>query len=113
VGCWCSNQLQAPDPSSAVPFYRELLGWDIEPQSDSYWAVRNAGADNGGMLAEPGPAAWLVYFHVADADAAAHAAGVAGGTLLFPPTTIGLGRIAVLADPQGAAFGLFEGRTDP
>jgi predicted enzyme related to lactoylglutathione lyase len=31
---------------------------------------------------------------------------------LLPPATIGLGRIAVLGDPQGAAFGVFEGRTD-
>jgi predicted enzyme related to lactoylglutathione lyase len=108
VGCWCSNQLQAPDPSPAVAFYRDLLGWEVDAEGDSYWAIRNAGADNGGMLAEPGPPAWLVYFHVSDAAAAAAAAA----EVLVPPTTIGIGRVAVVTDPQGAVFGIFEGDTD-
>jgi uncharacterized protein len=113
VGAWCSNQLQAPDPEPALAFYRELLGWEIEAEGDSYWSVRNAGADNGGILAAPGPPAWLVYFHVAEADAAARSAEAAGASVLLAPETIGLGRIAVLADPHGAAFGVFEGETDP
>ena len=117
LGCWCSNQLQARDPAPAVPFYRDLLGWEVEEEPGSeppYWHVRAAGRDNGGMLGgEDGPAAWLVYFHVADADATALAVGAAGGAVSFPPTTVGVGRIAVCADPQGAAFGVFAGRTDP
>jgi uncharacterized protein len=111
VGCWCSNQLQAPDPP--LDFYRDWLGWEVEPQGEGYWAVNNAGADNGGILAVDGPAAWVVYFHVEDADASTEAAQSAGATVLFAPETIGLGRIAILADPQGAAFGLFAGATDP
>jgi uncharacterized protein len=78
----------------------------------SYWSIRNDGADNGGILAAPGPAGWLVYFHVEDADAAARSAEAAAATVLLAPETIGLGRIAVLADPQAAGFGLFAGRTD-
>jgi predicted enzyme related to lactoylglutathione lyase len=54
-----------------------------------------------------------VYFHVANADAGARAVEAAGGAVRFPPTTMGLGRLAVCADPQGAAFGVFAGRTDP
>jgi predicted enzyme related to lactoylglutathione lyase len=111
VGCWCSNQLQAPDPPLA--FYREWLGWEVEEAGDGYWAVRNAGADNGGILAADGPPAWLVYFHVEDADDATRSAQAAGAAVLLAPETIGLGRIAILADPQGAAFGLFAGATDP
>ncbi len=116
VGCWCSNQLQAPDPGAAVPFYRELFGWEVEEEPGSeppYWEIRNGGGDNGGMVSDDGPPAWVVYFHVADVDATARAAEAAGGAVLFPPTTVGIGRIAVLADPQGAAFGVFAGRTDP
>ena len=112
VGAWCSNQLVAPDPEPAVAFYRDLLGWEVEQEGESYWSVRNAGADNGGILAAPGPPGWLVYFHVADADASVRSAEAAGASVLLPPETIGLGRIAVLADPQGAAFGVFEGETD-
>jgi predicted enzyme related to lactoylglutathione lyase len=101
------------DPAPAVAFYRDLLGWEVEPEADSCWAIRNAGADNGGILASPGPAAWLVYFHVAEADESVRTASELGGTVLEPPVTIGLGRVAVLADPQGPAFGVFEGRTEP
>jgi uncharacterized protein len=113
VGAWCSNQLVAPDVEPAVPFYRALLGWEVEPEGDSYWSVRNAGADNGGMLASPRPPGWLVYFHVADADVSAATAQSRGASVLLAPETIGLGRIAALADPQGAAFGVFAGATDP
>ena len=117
VGCWCSNQLQAADPAAAVPFYRDLLGWEIVEEPDSeppYWAVRNEGGDNGGMVGdEDGDPTWVVYFHVADVDESAGAVEAAGGAVGFPPTTMGLGRIAVCADPQGASFGLFAGRTDP
>jgi uncharacterized protein len=117
VGCWCSNQLQAGDPGRVVPFYRELLGWEIAEEVGSqppYWDIRNAGRDNGGMVGdEAGPAAWVVYFHVHNADATARAVAAAGGAVHFPPTTVGVGRIAVCADPQGAVFGLFAGRTDP
>jgi predicted enzyme related to lactoylglutathione lyase len=110
VGCWCSNQLQAPDPPLA--FYRELLGREVEA-GDGYSAVRNGGADNGGILAADGPPAWLVYFHVDDADKATRDAEAAGAAVLLVPETIGLGPIAILADPQGAAFGVFEGEADP
>jgi uncharacterized protein len=117
VGCWCSNQLQAPDPAPALPFYRELLGWDVveEPGSEQpYWDVRNDSRDNGGMIGgEVAPPAWVVYFHVADADATARAVESAAGAVHFPPTTVGVGQLAVCADPQGAVFGIFAGATDP
>jgi uncharacterized protein len=117
VGCWCSNQLQASDPAPALRFYRELLGWEILEEVGSrppYWDVRNGGRDNGGMIGgQEDPAAWVVYFHVADVDATASAAAAAGGAVHFPPTTVGIGRLAVCADPQGAVFGVFAGRTDP
>ena len=49
------------------------------------------------------------YVGVADCDAAAEALVAAGGTLHRPPQEIpGIGRFAVVADPQGAAFTLFQ-----
>jgi predicted enzyme related to lactoylglutathione lyase len=35
-----------------------------------------------------------------------------GGEVLAGPMNVGAGRIAVVSDPQGAAFALFEGKTD-
>ena len=49
---------------------------------------------------------WLAYFAVADTAAAVAAARIAGGTLLSGPddTPFGFGRMALLADPEGATF---------
>jgi uncharacterized protein len=117
VGCWCSNQLQAPDPGPAASFYSALFGWEVTEEEGSeppYWQIHHLGRDGGGMVGgEAGLAAWVVYFHVADTDETAAAVERSGGAVHFPPTTVGVGRLAVLADPQGAAFGVFTGPTDP
>jgi predicted enzyme related to lactoylglutathione lyase len=48
----------------------------------------------------------MVYFAVDDADAAATLAGRSGGRVQQPPFDSPHGRIAVLADPGGALFGV-------
>ena len=48
----------------------------------------------------------------ATAQSAEQAYAAAAAEVLVPPTTIGIGRVAVVADPQGAVFGIFEGDTD-
>ena len=62
----------------------------------------------GGMMgAPPGtPSHWVAYFSVADVDAAVTAAAGAGGTLLGEPMDTPFGRMAFLADPDGATFAL-------
>jgi predicted enzyme related to lactoylglutathione lyase len=52
------------------------------------------------------PSHWNSYFAVSDADAAAARAQAAGGMVLQPPFDSPFGRIAVLADPQGAGFSI-------
>jgi predicted enzyme related to lactoylglutathione lyase len=48
---------------------------------------------------------WTPYFAVDDCDAAAKSAQAAGGSVHMPPTEIpNVGRISLLADPQGASF---------
>jgi predicted enzyme related to lactoylglutathione lyase len=61
----------------------------------------------------PIPPHWLRYFTVENTDDASEQAERLGGRRLRPTTRIPLGRFAVVADPQGAAFGVFEGETDP
>jgi predicted enzyme related to lactoylglutathione lyase len=56
------------------------------------------------------PSHWLVYFAVADADAAVAAAGANGGSVLAPPFDTPFGRMAGLTDPAGAMFWI--ARTD-
>jgi predicted enzyme related to lactoylglutathione lyase len=56
---------------------------------------------------EGGPAYWMTIFAVADTDAAAAKAAELGGTVVAPPGDIeGVGRFALLTDPQGVYFGV-------
>ena len=109
------NDLVAPDPEPAVPFYSELLGWEIARLAPEYAAIANRGAKNGGVLTQPGgPSYWLTYFASDDLDASlAKAAELGGGTLVGPLTVPSGARFAVARDPQGAVFGLLSGPLDP
>ncbi len=119
-GAMVLNQLNTTDPEAAAEFYSGLFGWEIrvavtDPQP--YWRIGNGGTLNGGMMAlapgAPAPPHWLVYFTVADLDAAAEVIAREGGDLVVPAMSVQGGRILVARDPAGAYFGLFEGGVDP
>jgi predicted enzyme related to lactoylglutathione lyase len=114
-GCMVWNELASPDPERAGAFYGELFGWTAEPDQTGYATVRQGDAINGGIRpAQDGePPHWLVYFSVAKADDAAKAVRDAGGRVLAGPLDVAVGRIAIVADAQGAVFALFEGEADP
>lgn len=118
VGALCWNELATTDVERAKRFFDELLGWEYETDAGGYASIRNAGRLNGGMRkqteGERGiPPNWLPYFTVESTDEAARRAAHAGGRALVPTTEIHIGRFAVIADPQGATFAVFEGETDP
>lgn len=55
------------------------------------------------------PPHWDVYFAVDDCDASTETARAQGGTVLMGPDDVpGVGRVAVLQDPQGAIFGIVK-----
>lgn len=121
LGCMTWNELQSREPQRAVAFYAELFGWEAEAHEQdgrvAYVTIRNAGSSNGGVMPMTGshgdaPPYWLPYFTVASCDDAAAKVGGLGGRVLAGPMEPGAGRIAVLMDPQGAAFAVFEGETD-
>ena len=59
------------------------------------------------------PPNWMPYFGIESADASAERASALGGSVLLPPMDIPSGgRIAAVADPQGAALGLWEGEME-
>jgi predicted enzyme related to lactoylglutathione lyase len=112
------NELASVDPEASADFYRELFGWKTEPFEGTpmkYLGIQNSdGHGNGGIrdAMENEPTYWLVYFGTADIDADTARAGELGATVLAPPMDIGVGKIAVLQDPQGAVFALYAGRFD-
>jgi len=114
-GCMVWNELASPDPPRARDFYGALLGWTVEPEESGYGIVKRDGALNGGVRPvqdDEGPG-WLVYFTTTSADETAKAIREAGGKVLIGPLDSAVGRIAVVTDPQGARFALFEGEVDP
>jgi predicted enzyme related to lactoylglutathione lyase len=109
------NELATPDMEASAAFYREMFGWTIEPFEASpmpYMTIQNAGHGNGGIRqAQPSePPYWLVYFGSDDVDASAATAGEHGGSQLLEPMDIGVGKIAIMQDPQGAVFALYGGQ---
>ena len=118
TGALCWNELATTDIERAKSFFGQLLGWEYETDDSGYVAVTNAGRLNGGMREQSeqerrAPPAWLPYFTVESADESARHAVPLGGRALLPTTQSRRGRYAVIADPQGAAFAVFEGETDP
>ena len=117
VGALCWNELATTDVGRAKSFFAELLGWEYETDG-GYVSIKNVGRLNGGMREQADqergiPPNWLPYFTVQAADQAARQATQLGGRRLLPTTEIHRGRFAVIADPQGAAFAVFEGKTTP
>ena len=121
VGYMGWNELQTRESEAAGDFYGELFGWETEPIEVEgrvvYTTVKNAGNQNGGFMpmAEQhgdAPSFWLPYFTVSSRDAAMERARELGGTVFAGPLDLPSGKIAVLGDPQGAAFAIFEGETD-
>jgi predicted enzyme related to lactoylglutathione lyase len=109
-------ELMTPDADAAKAFYDAVVGWQIgDPVAEfqGYRMIgRSDGGFNGGILpltdemqqhgARP---TWLAYIGVDDTDSAAAAIAQAGGKVLMPAFVIpGVGRIAMVADPQGAPF---------
>lgn len=111
-GSFCWNELATRDIDQAKRFYSALLGWDFKPDETEYHTIVAAGGrENGGMIRMAGPEwegmepYWNTYFTVDDTDATLARITESGGKLLFGPGDIpGVGRFAVVCDPQGAAF---------
>lgn len=115
TGCMVWNELASPDVDRSAAFYRDLLGWQGEPDASGYATIRAGDAINGGIrpLQDGEAPAWMVYFSIASADEAARKVRAAGGAIIAGPMDAIVGRIAVVRDPQGAVLALYEGDVDP
>lgn len=109
-------ELMSSDFDAALPFYRDVLGWDIswmgpEGGEEGFRYVTNgkdekaaAGlCDAKGMLGGA-PSYWRIYFGVENCDQAAARVVELGGKVTDGPTDSPFGRFATCLDPQGATF---------
>jgi predicted enzyme related to lactoylglutathione lyase len=112
--CW--TELAVPDPEAATAFYGSVFGWTVEtdraPEAGGYAMFRFNQAPMAAVTAradDAQPTAWSVCLSVEDAERTAARAAELGGTTLVPPTDVSdLGRYGVLADPDGAAFSIWQ-----
>jgi predicted enzyme related to lactoylglutathione lyase len=118
VPCWVDTS--QPDPEAAVAFYSGLFGWefqDVMPAEaeSKYFIARLRGGDVAavGSIPEGAPpmAMWNTYICVESADQTASKVLDAGGkTLMEPFDVMDAGRMAVFADPEGAAFCVWQAK---
>ena len=118
VPCWVDTS--QPDPEAAVDFYAGLFGWefaDVMPPGSpgKYFIARIRGGDVAavGSIPEGAPpmAMWNTYVWVESADETASKVLDAGGTVLTEPFDVmESGRMAVFADPSGAAFCVWQAK---
>jgi uncharacterized protein len=109
------------DVEAAKTFYSSVIGWRCEDsgQTGQPYTLCYAGdVQVGGIFAIPEhakgmPPVWMGYIGVSDVDAYALKITQAGGTVWREPADIpGVGRFAVVADPNGAGFIIFKGNMD-
>jgi predicted enzyme related to lactoylglutathione lyase len=121
-------ELLTSDADAAEAFYGAVIGWSAQgsgqPGMDYRFFSSGDGSDNadgvGGFMAitpemaEHGARpAWVGYIGVDDVDATVAKLTAAGGAVLMPAMDLeGVGRMAMVADPQGAPFYVMKGASD-
>ncbi len=113
-------ELMTTDTAAATAFYRAVMGWNAEDAGvpDHSYTLLSVGTTHScGLMALPPEAAaqgarpgWIGYIATADVDATAAHVAERGGAICHQPEDIpGVGRFAVVADPDGAVFGMIRG----
>ena len=123
-GFFCWNELGTRGAESAKRFYGQLFSWETQDvpmgPEGTYTLIKIDGKDIAGLYEMTGahfegvPPHWLSYIAVANADASAKQAAALGGTVLSAPFDVpNVGRMAVIKDPQGAVFAIFQAGAHP
>ena len=116
-GSLCWNELNTRDVEGSKAFYIAAFGWDAETHEGGpmpYTEFKIEGQSIAGCMPMPPmipaqvPPHWLVYFAVDDADATVARVSELGGAVRMGPMDTPPGRIAVVADPQGATFAVIK-----
>jgi uncharacterized protein len=123
-GTFCWPELAATDAQAAIGFYTKLFGWTVREapmDAGAYYLFERDGRTAAAMfelspaMREQGmPVQWASYVAVESTDEAVKRAQAAGGRLLMGPFDVAQeGRMAVIADPLGATFALWQARRNP
>jgi predicted enzyme related to lactoylglutathione lyase len=113
------NELMTSDIDAAAKFYEGLFGWKAEAQGVGpmvYTMFMLGDRGIAGGMKRPHdaiPSNWAPYFAVDDCDAAVETAKGLGATVFMGPFDGPPGRMAALADPQGAMFSVLKHAEQP
>jgi len=119
AGRFCWLDLAATDAPRAIEFYAGLFGWNAREQranGGTFVRLAHGGRDVGSLypmsesaLAKGARSHWTPYVRVPDAKEACERARRLGGSVAVEPFEVdGMARIALVVDPIGAPFGLWE-----
>ncbi|MCU7803922.1 MAG: VOC family protein [Candidatus Thiodiazotropha sp. (ex Lucinoma borealis)] len=110
-GAFSWSELLVDDVDSAIGFYTDVIGWEIEememPQG-KYYVLKAGGEPVGGIMKKPEgtesmPDFWGTYITVNDVDATLKKVEEAGGKAVYPPMDVpGVGRMCAITDRSGA-----------
>lgn len=117
-GNFCWHDLMSTDPAGSLAFYGELFGWTQKnaPMAEgmTYGMLHNGDLPFGGIVPLDGddgpPTHWTPYILVENADDSCARAVEIGGGVCVPPTDIGHGIFAVVNDPQGGFFSVWQAK---
>jgi uncharacterized protein len=121
-------ELMTSDADAASDFYGKVVGWTSTSSGQSGMDYRFFSSGDGSdpkdgvggymaitedMAAGGARPSWVGYIAVDDVDASAESIKAAGGAIFMPPMDLdGVGRMAMVADPQGAPFYVMKGASD-
>lgn len=121
-GTFCWAELMTVDGPAAKEFYSKLFGWKLHDDplpSGGVYTMAQVDGGNAAAMYEMGPEQraqgippnWLPYFSVESAaDAAAKAQGLGGSVVMGPMDVMEVGSMAVLQDPVGATFAVWQAK---
>ena len=114
-GAVCWNELHTRDTSAAAAFYAGMFGYGIKESNMGmpYTELQIDGKSVAGIMSvqgdEPIPPHWSIYFTVANCDETFTKATALGATTVVPPMDIpGVGKMALMQDPQGVYFSFVD-----
>ncbi len=121
-GQFCWNELMTSDAGKAKDFYKKLVGWtsnDNDMGQFVYTMLKSGDKDIGGMMQIPPdeaqqiPPHWMNYVFVENVDTTVSQAEKLGAKIIVPATPVSdFGRFAIIQDPTGAHFGLWQSTKD-
>ncbi len=111
--------LSTYNPQKTIPFYEKVFGWEYENFYDDYTAYVDKKAV-AGLYETPEkfkqikmPHFWMTYIQVSDVKSTVTKARELGGIIEVEQAIDEFGKVALIRDPQGAGFTVYEGDNLP